>query len=111
MWRDLQTGRAAGVSTWAFLKQVQDPIVLAVILEDFAAVTGVVIAGAGDDSPVKTLDSHCLCVGLAMTHYTGNVMWDGLARCWLRLWRSTNEFLAAFQLAVCSAPWRWRLYV
>jgi zinc transporter 9 len=45
------------------LRSLKDPMILSVILEDFAATTGVLMA----------------FVGIGVTNYTGNVYWDGLA--------------------------------
>ena len=45
---------------WQYVRNGDNPVPVAVMLEDGAAVTGVVIAG----------------IGLTMTHITGNVMYD-----------------------------------
>lgn len=47
----------------AYLRKQRDPFVLAVVMEDFAACTGVLIAAAG----------------IGLTHVTGEVFWDSAA--------------------------------
>ena len=53
----------AGVSTWQWILSFKDPFTVAVVFEDSAAVSGVLIA----------------VLGIGLTHYTGNVLWDGVA--------------------------------
>uniref|UniRef100_A0A7S3LS28 Cation efflux protein transmembrane domain-containing protein n=1 Tax=Aplanochytrium stocchinoi TaxID=215587 RepID=A0A7S3LS28_9STRA len=60
---DVNATKPAGVTMRKHLSKLRDPFVLAVILEDFAACTGVVIASAG----------------IAATHITGDIFWDSLA--------------------------------
>ncbi len=55
--------KAAGMSAMRFAKEGQDPTLIAVLLEDSAAVLGVIVAA--------------ICI--MMTQLTGNPMWDALA--------------------------------
>jgi cation diffusion facilitator family transporter len=48
---------------WRFLRRTPDTALIAVLLEDSAALVGLVIAA----------------IGLALTHLTGDAVWDGLA--------------------------------
>jgi zinc transporter 9 len=45
------------------IKNIKDPFMMAVLLEDLSACTGVIFAG----------------IGIGLTHLTGNPMWDSLA--------------------------------
>jgi len=60
---EINQQRLPGVSLWQHLKKIQDPFILAVLLEDFVATTGVVIASAG----------------IGATYLTGSVYFDSLA--------------------------------
>lgn len=57
------SARATGQTVWQYLRTGPDPMGVAVVLEDSAAVVGVVFA----------------LVGLGLTELTGNPAWDGAA--------------------------------
>lgn len=60
---EMNRTRPAGRKVWKHWKNMKNPLIIGTIMEDVAAVTGVVIAGAG--------------IGLAQV--TGNVMYDHIA--------------------------------
>jgi cation diffusion facilitator family transporter len=54
---------AAGRGVRRTLKEARDPTVMTVLFEDLAALFGLVVA----------------LIGIALAHYTGNIVWDGVA--------------------------------
>ena len=61
--QELNRNRPAGRSGWKHWKQLKNPLVIGTIMEDVAAVSGVVIAG----------------VGIGLSHLTGSVLYDHIA--------------------------------
>ena len=64
-YREFDARRAAGEGLWEGIRHSKDTTSLIVLLEDSAAVTGILIAAAG--------------IGLELI--TGNAVWDGVASC------------------------------
>ena len=61
--RELNRNKPAGRSGWKHWKQLKNPLVIGTIMEDVAAVSGVVIAG----------------VGIGLSHLTGQLVYDHIA--------------------------------
>jgi len=61
--KELRASKPEGISLLRYLRKVRDPFVLAVVMEDFTACTGVLIATAG----------------LGMTYMTGNPYYDAIS--------------------------------
>ena len=61
--RDLMDQKPDDISLFKYIQNLKDPLVLAVILEDVVATSGVLVAG----------------LGIGLTELTGNVLYDGLA--------------------------------
>lgn len=60
---ELQSTKPPGMSLYQHFRRVKDPFMMAVLLEDMSACTGVLMAVAG----------------IGATHVTGNPLWDSLA--------------------------------
>ena len=61
--QEVRRVKPADSSLVEYIRTIRDPFLLAVILEDFAACTGVILAGGG----------------IMLTHVTGNIFWDSIA--------------------------------
>ncbi|KAJ0412637.1 hypothetical protein ATCC90586_002267 [Pythium insidiosum] len=61
--QDVLTTKPSGVTFLEHLKRIKDPFIMSVLLEDFSACTGVIIAACG----------------IGASHITGNPLWDSLA--------------------------------
>mmetsp|Transcript_43450 Transcript_43450/g.69524 ORF Transcript_43450/g.69524 Transcript_43450/m.69524 type:complete len:475 (+) Transcript_43450:101-1525(+) len=61
--KELNASKPSNLSMLKYLRQVRDPFILAVLLEDFTACTGVLIAS----------------LGIGATYITGNTYWDAMA--------------------------------
>ncbi|GMH48586.1 hypothetical protein TrVE_jg14470 [Triparma verrucosa] len=61
--RQVMEDKPSDVTYFQHMKSIRDPATLAVLLEDGAACTGVLVAG----------------VGISASHFTGNPVWDGMA--------------------------------
>jgi zinc transporter 9 len=61
--QELLTTKPKNMSFYQHVKRTKDPFMMAVLLEDMSACTGVIMAGCG----------------IGATHLTGNPLWDSLA--------------------------------
>lgn len=61
--QELMATKPKGISFYQYVRRVKDPFMMAVLLEDLTACTGVIIAACG----------------IGATHVTGNPLWDSLA--------------------------------
>ncbi|RLN06076.1 hypothetical protein BBJ28_00022568 [Nothophytophthora sp. Chile5] len=61
--KELMASKPEGMSFYQHVKRTKDPFMMAVLLEDMSACTGVIMAGCG----------------IGATHITGNPLWDSLA--------------------------------
>lgn len=61
--QELISTKPPGMSLFRYFRRIKDPFMMAVLLEDMSACTGVIMAAAG----------------IGATHVTGNPLWDSIA--------------------------------